>query len=183
MLIFEFVLNSQFQQFYLVDCRNLKVEFWWYAAWKMRPVRRVSVINRNVNSATVNNGSNIRSTVFPEGMNLNYMRNFQSDSNYPKHISISYSSSDNFLIYETVVLLYSLSAFLLQLLHLYRTVWWLPQSYENNAMVCRKKQCLYYLKLIPIYNYFRNFIWSTHTLWGLFLPLSSQDGYGHAVVL
>jgi hypothetical protein len=32
-------------------------------------------------------------------------------------------------------LFFSLSSFFLQLLHLYRTVWWLPQSYEQNAVV------------------------------------------------
>lgn len=105
----------------------------------MRSTRRTSVANRNTSNPILNtnlNGSNGKSAIFSEGMNLNYMRTFQSDPNSPKHISISYASSDHNLIYESVVLFYSLSAFLLQLLHLYRTVWWLPQSYENNAVVC-----------------------------------------------
>lgn len=100
--------------------------------------RRTSVANRNAGNPALNtnsNGPNGKSAFFSEGMNLNYMRTFQSDPNSPKHISISYASSDHNLVYESVVLFYSLSAFLLQLLHLYRTVWWLPQSYENNAVV------------------------------------------------
>ena len=103
-----------------------------------RRTSAASVTNRNASSTHSNNtsgGPSSKSPVFSDGVNLNYMRTFQSDPNSPKHISISYASSDHNLIYESVVLFYSLSAFLLQLLHLYRTVWWLPQSYEKNAVV------------------------------------------------
>jgi hypothetical protein len=112
------------------------------ATWniKMKNIRKTSVANnRNTNGSNFNSistGQNMqKSAIFSEGMNLNYMRTFQSDPNSPKHVSISYESSDHSLIYESVVLFYSLSAFLLQILHLYRTVWWLPQSYEKNALV------------------------------------------------
>jgi hypothetical protein len=99
----------------------------------MKNIRKPIVNNRSTNG--LNSNSNHKSAIFSEGMNLNYMRTFQSDPNSPKHISISYVSSDHSLVYESVVLFYSLSAFLLQILHLYRTVWWLPQSYEKNALV------------------------------------------------
>ncbi|EFX81380.1 hypothetical protein DAPPUDRAFT_303413 [Daphnia pulex] len=98
----------------------------------MKNIRKPIVNNRSTNG--LNSNSNHKSAIFSEGMNLNYMRTFQSDPNSPKHISISYVSSDHSLVYESVVLFYSLSAFLLQILHLYRTVWWLPQSYEKNAL-------------------------------------------------
>ncbi|XP_057373719.1 transmembrane protein 39A-like [Daphnia carinata] len=105
----------------------------------MRSIRRASVVNhRNAGGSNMNPSLNFQNNHKPaissEGVNLNYMRTFQSDPNSPKHISISYASSDHCLIYESVVFFYSLSAFLLQLLHLYRTVWWLPQSYEKNAV-------------------------------------------------
>lgn len=67
-----------------------------------------------------------------EGMNVKVVRTVQ---NTPKHVSISYDANDNELVYETIVLFSAAAAFLTQLLHIYRTVWWLPQSYQYTAVV------------------------------------------------
>lgn len=69
-----------------------------------------------------------------EGMNVNIVRAVQ---NAPKHVSISYSACDHELLYETIVLFSATIAFFAQILHIYRTVWWLPQSYQSQAVVCQ----------------------------------------------
>ena len=96
----------------------------------MRSLRRTNANSTGNASNTSQRPSNI------DQNNFSFLAtSFHTGENSPKHISISYSSSDHDLFYETVVLLFSLSSFFLQLLHLYRTVWWLPQSYEVNAVV------------------------------------------------
>lgn len=105
----------------------------------MRASRRTSVVNRHTtHSSPTQNSSfpaNPRLQKCLDGMNFNYSRGIQADLISPKHISISYPTADHELVYETVVLFSAVAAFLLQLLHIYRTVWWLPQSYEQNALV------------------------------------------------
>nr|CAH0105905.1 unnamed protein product [Daphnia galeata] len=149
----------------------------------MKNIRKTSVANnRNTNGSNFNSistGQNMqKSAIFSEGMNLNYMRTFQSDPNSPKHISISYESSDHSLIYESVVLFYSLSAFLLQILHLYRTVWWLPQSYEKNALkfylINPYVICFVLTLIIP------RWLWTCcQTLIISIFPQSLQEGIKH----
>lgn len=53
----------------------------------------------------------------------------------PKHIrfpDVPYSSE---LVNELMIFAYTLIATAMQFLHLYRTVWWLPESNTNQAMV------------------------------------------------
>ena len=45
---------------------------------------------------------------------------------------------DGVMTFEVIVFIYSMVAMMLQLLHLYRSVFWLPHSYNNNAVVRRK---------------------------------------------
>ena len=94
----------------------------------MRSFRRTSVASRNPVNNNVNNRT--EATEGSEGASP-----FHADQSSTKHISISYAACDPTLVYESVVLFFSLSAFFLQLLHLYRTVWWLPQSYTQYAVV------------------------------------------------
>lgn len=70
----------------------------------------------------------------------------------PKHIrfpDVPYSSE---LINELMIFVYTIIATAMQFLHLYRTVWWLPESNTNQTMVrtipftCQ----LLYTKLISI---------------------------------
>lgn len=53
----------------------------------------------------------------------------------PKHIrfpDVPYSSE---MVNELMIFAYTLIATAMQFLHLYRTVWWLPESNTNQAMV------------------------------------------------
>lgn len=52
----------------------------------------------------------------------------------PKHVPIPVVPVDGQLTFEAVSLIISLTAACLQLLNLYRTVWWLPHSYNNYSM-------------------------------------------------
>ncbi|CAG2067010.1 unnamed protein product, partial [Timema podura] len=52
----------------------------------------------------------------------------------PKHIPIPSVPHDGSVMFEVVMFLFTATASFLQFLHLYRTVWWLPQSYTKYAM-------------------------------------------------
>lgn len=52
----------------------------------------------------------------------------------PKHFPFPNIMSDNELVFEFLISVFSICAGGLQLLHLYRTVWWLPHSYTNQAV-------------------------------------------------
>lgn len=54
----------------------------------------------------------------------------------PKHVPIPTIPVDGQLLFEALSLATSLVAASLQLLNLYKTVWWLPQSYNEYSMVC-----------------------------------------------
>lgn len=54
----------------------------------------------------------------------------------PKHVPIPAVPVDGQLMFEALSLGVSIIAACLQLLNLYRTVWWLPQSYNEYSMVC-----------------------------------------------
>ena len=97
-------------------------------------MRRTSVEKRNVMASTTST-STLNSKSAGDINKEQSTTQHQFTLTTPRHISISYASTDHDLIYESVILFYSLAAFFLQLLHLYRTVWWLPQSYEQNAVV------------------------------------------------
>lgn len=53
----------------------------------------------------------------------------------PKHIPFPYIPQDSELLFEIMNFVFTLVATGLQFLNLYRTAWWLPQSYNNQAMV------------------------------------------------
>lgn len=53
----------------------------------------------------------------------------------PKHVPIPAVPVDGQLMFEALSLGISIVAACLQLLNLYRTVWWLPQSYNEYSMV------------------------------------------------
>ncbi|KAL0830797.1 hypothetical protein ABMA28_002915 [Loxostege sticticalis] len=52
----------------------------------------------------------------------------------PKHIPFPYIPQDGTLLFEAMTFVFSLVATGLQFLNLYRTAWWLPHSYTNQAM-------------------------------------------------
>ncbi|KAG8228819.1 hypothetical protein J437_LFUL008315 [Ladona fulva] len=52
----------------------------------------------------------------------------------PKHIPIPNIPQDSDMIFEVLMFAYTGIASFLQFLHLYRSVWWLPQSYNRYAM-------------------------------------------------
>ncbi|KZC07548.1 Transmembrane protein 39A [Dufourea novaeangliae] len=52
----------------------------------------------------------------------------------PKHVPIPIVPVDGHLTFETLSLIVSIIAASLQMLNLYRTVWWLPHSYNNYSM-------------------------------------------------
>lgn len=53
----------------------------------------------------------------------------------PKHIPFPDVPSNSDFINEFLIFAYTLLAASMQFLHLYRTVWWLPESYTNQTMV------------------------------------------------
>ncbi|XP_068633812.1 transmembrane protein 39A [Battus philenor] len=52
----------------------------------------------------------------------------------PKHIPFPYIPQDGELLFEFMTFVFTLVAAGLQFLNLYRTAWWLPHSYTNQAM-------------------------------------------------
>ncbi|XP_026748742.2 transmembrane protein 39A [Galleria mellonella] len=52
----------------------------------------------------------------------------------PKHIPFPYIPQDGTLLFEAMTFIFTLTAMGLQFLNLYRTAWWLPHSYTNQAM-------------------------------------------------
>ncbi|KAF7998313.1 hypothetical protein HCN44_009711 [Aphidius gifuensis] len=52
----------------------------------------------------------------------------------PKHVPVPQIPVDGLLKFETISLIASIIAASTQFLNLYRTVWWLPNSYNNYAM-------------------------------------------------
>lgn len=53
----------------------------------------------------------------------------------PKHFPFPSTPVENELVFEAMMFFYTITTGALQFLHLYRTVWWLPHSYTNQAMV------------------------------------------------
>ncbi|KAM3957072.1 transmembrane protein 39A [Aphomia sociella] len=52
----------------------------------------------------------------------------------PKHIPFPYIPQDGTFLFEAMTFVFTLVATGLQFLNLYRTAWWLPHSYTNQAM-------------------------------------------------
>ena len=52
----------------------------------------------------------------------------------PKHVPVPVVPTDSHLTFEALSLIESIIAASLQMLNLYRTVWWLPHSYNNYSM-------------------------------------------------
>lgn len=80
----------------------------------------------------------------------------------PKHVPVPVVPVDGHLTFEALSLVVSIVAASLQMLNLYRTVWWLPHSYNNYSMVCSLRyfisvyQVLY--KHLPVnFLFFQNF--------------------------
>lgn len=53
----------------------------------------------------------------------------------PKHFPFPNTPVDDDLFFEALMFCFTITAASLQFLHLYRSVWWLPHSYNNQAMV------------------------------------------------
>lgn len=60
----------------------------------------------------------------------------------PKHFPFPNTPVDDDLVFEFVMFLYTTIAAGLQFLQLYRSVWWLPRSYNSNSVVSRVFVCL-----------------------------------------
>ncbi|XP_019872949.1 transmembrane protein 39A-A [Aethina tumida] len=52
----------------------------------------------------------------------------------PKHIPFPTTPVDSDLFFEAMMCFYTIVCTMLQYLHLYRSVWWLPHSYTNHAV-------------------------------------------------
>ena len=138
----------------------------------MRSIRRSSVASRNPSNSPIPSSNTNRVHNGSEGSETSHVGTLNSDAMATKHISISYAASDPILVYESVVLFFSISAFFLQLLHLYRTVWWLPQSYTQYAVVNKFNLDIFteHPEInIYVFNY-RSFILSIHTSLATSLP-------------
>lgn len=61
----------------------------------------------------------------------------------PKHVPIPVVPVDGQLTFEIMSLSISIMTTCMQLLNIYKTVWWLPHSYNCYAMVC----CIYYISM------------------------------------
>lgn len=55
----------------------------------------------------------------------------------PKHIPVPNVPQDGNIMFEVIMFVFTGTTSFLQFLHLYRTVWWLPQSYTRYTMVCQ----------------------------------------------
>lgn len=56
----------------------------------------------------------------------------------PKHFPFPSTPVDDDWFFELLMFCFTAVAAGLQFLHLYRSVWWLPHSYNNQAMVTEK---------------------------------------------
>ncbi|XP_071626132.1 transmembrane protein 39A [Temnothorax longispinosus] len=90
----------------------------------------------NVSSANTNNGrSNSGERASANGADDKRLDEIYSGRSLaPKHIPIPAVPVDRQLNFEALSLIVSIIAACLQLLNLYRTVWWLPNSYNGYSM-------------------------------------------------
>jgi hypothetical protein len=54
----------------------------------------------------------------------------------PKHAHLPDIGLDNNVLFEAMVFIFSAMVLGLQYINLYKTVWWLPHSSANYALVC-----------------------------------------------
>lgn len=89
----------------------------------------------------------------------------------PKHFPFPSTPVDDDLFFEFLMCFFTVTSAGLQYLHLYRSVWWLPHSYTNHALVsssiklwkCTNMSLLELLfnRQIPSYVHFRRVISKT----------------------
>ena len=60
----------------------------------------------------------------------------------PKHVVLPEIPMDGNLHFEIILYLLGIVVMGLQYVNLYKTVWWLPHSHANYALVCDFKSCL-----------------------------------------
>lgn len=53
----------------------------------------------------------------------------------PKHFPFPNTPVDSDLVFEILMYFFTITTAGLQFLHIYRSVWWLPHSYTNQAVV------------------------------------------------
>lgn len=93
--------------------------------------------NSYAGSANVNGRSNSGERAVGSGVDDRRIDEiYGGKSLAPKHVPIPVVPVDGQLTFEALSLAISIIAACLQLLNLYRTVWWLPHSYNNYSMVC-----------------------------------------------
>lgn len=63
----------------------------------------------------------------------------------PRHIPLPVLPHDSSLTFEVIMFTFTAMATFLQFLHLYRSVWWLPQSYTRYSMVKKNNQIYLHL--------------------------------------
>lgn len=90
----------------------------------------------NVSSANANGRSNSGERASTNGTDEKRLDEIYNGKPLaPKHIPIPMVPVDGQLSFEALSLIFSIIAACLQLLNLYRTVWWLPNSYNGHSMV------------------------------------------------
>lgn len=97
--------------------------------------------NANNNNSTQNDGGN---------------SNLDDSGIYtplPKHIPFPDVPHSNEIINEIFIFLFTIVSAAAQFMHLYRTVWWLPDSHTNHTMVCGFK-LLDLIKLVIFFVFF-----------------------------
>lgn len=53
----------------------------------------------------------------------------------PKHVHLPHIALDSNLVFELMSFMYAIMSLCLQYINLYKTVWWLPHSHANYALV------------------------------------------------
>lgn len=85
-------------------------------------------------SANINGRSNSGERAIGSGVDDKRIDEIYVKCLAPKHVPIPLVPIDGQLTFEALSLVVSIIAACLQLLNLYRTVWWLPHSYNNYSM-------------------------------------------------
>ncbi|XP_073982400.1 transmembrane protein 39A [Rhodnius prolixus] len=89
---------------------------------------------RNLNRSGTGRQQPIFSSDDSSKSKLNNVEGNQSKTISPKHMPVPVLPQDSNVTFEVIMFLFTGTATFLQFLHLYRTVWWLPQSYTRYAM-------------------------------------------------
>ncbi|VVD00637.1 unnamed protein product [Leptidea sinapis] len=85
-----------------------------------------------VQEEALTNGKHVRTRLLSNTPDVKYPE--MSSPAPPKHIPFPYIPQDGELLFEVMTFVFLLVATGLQFLNLYRTAWWLPNSYNNQAM-------------------------------------------------